>query len=137
VTLFDALTIAANPSKELLREAQQVFGEDAEVATMMSLGAGRGDVWNMSETSSTAIMGEALRRSTMSGEPVHEELYARLRDTGIYFRLNVDRGSGPQMELANVSAYLEEGAVSDRLDNAIKSIHLRPTGVTLKDLSMC
>ena len=73
----------------------------------------------------------------MSCEPVHEELYSRLRRTSIYFRLNIDRGSGPQVQLSSsaISAYLEEGVVSDRLDDVIKSIHLRPTGVKLKDIS--
>lgn len=138
VTLVDALTIAANPGKELLREAQQVFGDDAEVATILSLGAGRGDFWSMSETSSSA-MKEALQRGAMNCEPVHEELYARLRETSIYFRLNIERGSGSQIELtsANVSAYLEEGAISDKLDDAIRSIHRRPSGVNLMDLSEC
>jgi hypothetical protein len=138
VTLIDALTIAANPSKELLREAQQVFGEEGEVSTIVSLGAGRGNVWSMSETSTTSTaMTEAVRKVMISGEPVHEELYARFQATGIYFRLNVERGSVPQMELcsASVSAYLGEGVVSNRLDSAIKSIHNRPTGVNFKDLS--
>ena len=136
VTLVDALTVAANPGKELLREAQRVFGEEAEVATILSIGAGKGDVWGVSTTSSSE-MREAMKRAMMSCEPVHEELYVRLRQTSSYFRLNVDRGSGPQMELssANVSAYLEEGGVSDRVDDAIRSIHGRPMGAKLKDLS--
>jgi hypothetical protein len=136
VTLVDALTVAANPGKELLREAQRVFGDDMEVATILSIGAGKGDVWGAS-IASDADLREAVKRATMSCEPVHEEIYSRLRQTSVYFRVNVERGSGPQMELtsANVSAYLEEGVISDRLDEAVKSIHLRPTGVKLKDIS--
>jgi hypothetical protein len=136
VTLVDALTIAANPGKDVLREAQRVFGDDAEVATILSLGAGKGDIWG-GWTGSSSEMREAVKRAATSCEPVHEELYSRLRGTSIYFRLNIDRGSGPQMELssANVSAYLEEGVISDRVDDAIKSIHRRPIGVKLKDIS--
>ena len=136
VTLVDALTVAANPGKELLREAQRVFGEEAEVATILSIGAGKGDVWNATLMTGLEIR-EAVKRATMGCEPVHEELYSRLRQTSIYFRLNIDRGSGPQIELssANVSAYLEEGVVSDRVDDAIKRIHHRPKGVKLKDIS--
>jgi hypothetical protein len=136
VTLIDALTIAANPGKELLREAQRAFGEDTEVATILSIGAGKGDVWGASTTSSSA-MKEAVKRATTSCEPVHEELYLRLRQTSIYFRLNVNRGSGPQMQLSSsaISAYLEEGVISDRLDDVIKSICLRTMGVKLKDIS--
>jgi hypothetical protein len=136
VTLVDALTVAANPGKELLREAQRAFGDDAEVSTILSIGAGKGDVWGVLTTSSSE-MKEAVKRASTSCEPVHEELYLRLRQTSIYFRLNVDRGSGPQMQLSSsaISAYLEEGVISDRLDEVIKNIHVRPTGVKLKDIS--
>jgi hypothetical protein len=136
VTLVDGLAVAANPGKELLREAQRVFGDEMEVATILSIGAGKGDVWDVSTTSGLEIR-EAVKRATTSCEPVHEELYSRLRQTAVYFRLNVERSSGPQMELssANVSAYLEEGVISDRVDAAVKSIHHRPIGVKLKDIS--
>jgi hypothetical protein len=135
-TLVDGLGVAANPGKELLREAQRVFGDGMEVATILSIGAGKGDVWGVSVVSSSELR-EAVKRATTSCEPVHEELYSRLRQTSIYFRLNVERGSGPQMELssANVSAYLEEGVISDRVDEAVNSIHRRPMGVKLKDIS--
>jgi hypothetical protein len=136
VTLVDGLATAANPGKELLREAQRVFGDDTEVATILSIGAGKGDVWGALTTSGTELR-EAVKRATTSCEPVHEELYLRLRHTSIYFRLNVERGSGPQMQLSSsaVCAYLEEGVVSDRVDEVIKSIHRRPMGVKLKDIS--
>jgi len=137
VTLVDAMALAANPCKVLLTEAQRVFGEGAEVATILSIGAGKGDVWSMS--TSGRELREAVIKAAASCEPVHEELYARLRETAIYFRLNVERGSGPQLELSStgVSAYLGEGAVSDRLDDAIKSISSHSPGVTLKDISEC
>jgi len=136
VTLVDSLATAANPGKELLREAQRVFGDDTEVATILSIGAGKGDVWGVLTTSGTELR-EAVKRATTSCEPVHEELYSRLRHTSIYFRLNVERGSGPQMQMSSsaVCAYLEEGVVSDRVDEVIKSIHRRPMGVKLKDIS--
>jgi hypothetical protein len=135
VALVDAMAVAANPAKVLLGEAQRVFGGDTEVATILSIGAGKGDVWSPS-TSGTELK-EAVRRATASCEPVHEELYARLRETAIYFRLNVERNSEPRLELssASVSAYLGEGAVSDRLDDAIKSVRNRSVGVKLKDIS--
>jgi hypothetical protein len=131
VTLVDAMAVAANPAKVLLGEAQRVFGDDTEVATILSIGAGKGDVWSGAE------LREAIKRAAASCEPVHEELYARLRETVIYFRLNVERSSEPQLELssASVSAYLGEGAVSDRLDDAIKNIRNRSVGVKLTDIS--
>jgi hypothetical protein len=136
VTLIDGLTVAANPGKELLREAQRVFGDDMEVATILSIGAGKEDIWDLSTTNGSELR-EAIRQVTTSCEPVHQELYAHLRETSIYFRLNVERGSGPQMQLSSstVAAYLEDGVVNDRVNYAIKSIHHRPKGVKLKDIS--
>lgn len=128
--------MAANPGKELLREAHRAFGDNGEVATIMSIGAGKGDVWNMSTTSGLELK-EVVRRAATNCEPVHEEMYSCLRRTSIYFRLNVERRSGNQLELssASVSAYLGEGVVSDRIEDAIKSIHRRPTGDKLKNIS--
>jgi hypothetical protein len=113
-----------------------VFGEDVEVATILSIGAGKGDVWDLSLTSGSELK-EAMKLATKSSESVHEDLHVRLAETLIYFRLNVDRASGPQMELslANVSAYLGHGVISNRVDEAIKSIHHRAVGVKLKALS--
>jgi hypothetical protein len=135
VTLVDGLAVAANPGKELLREAQRVFGDEMEVATILSIGSGKGDVWDVSRASGSELR-EAVKRAMTSCEPIHEELYSRLRQTSLYFRLNVERGSGPQMQLSSsaVCAYLEEGVVSDRVDDAVKSIHRRPTGVKLNDI---
>ena len=135
-TLVDGLAVTANPGKELLREAQRAFGDEMEVATILSIGAGKGDVWDVSNASGSEPR-EAMKRATTSCEPVHEELYSRLRQTSIYFRLNVERGSGPQMQLSSsvICAYLEEGVVSDRVDDAVKSIYRRPMGVKLKDIS--
>jgi hypothetical protein len=136
VVLVDAIAVCLNPGKELLREAQQIFGDDAEVATILSLGAGKGDVWSMSVTDGASAR-DAVKRTIANCEPVHEELYARLRESAIYFRLNVDRGSGQQMALSSscISAYLREGATNDKLDDAIRSIERRPKGVKLKDIS--
>ena len=135
VALVDATAVAANPAKVLLSEAQRVLGDDTEVATILSIGAGKGDVWIM--PTNGAELRETIKRTAASCEPVHEEVYVRLRETAIYFRLNVERNSEPRLELssASVSAYLGEGVVSDRLDDAINSIRDRPAGVKLKDIS--
>jgi hypothetical protein len=61
VKLVDGLAVAANPGKELLREAQRVFGDDTEVATILSIGAGKGDVWDVSNASRSELR-EAMKR---------------------------------------------------------------------------
>jgi hypothetical protein len=137
VTLVDATTGFANPSQELLREAQRIFGGDEEVTTLVSIGSGKGDVWSLSEGGGEKERLKALQRAAMNCEPVHEELWGRLRETGIYYRLNMDRASGSQIQLSSshISVYLQEGEISDKLDCAIKNIQRRADGVKLKEIS--
>lgn len=137
VKLINALSGFANPGKELLQEAQRAFGDSAEIATILSIGAGKGDIWKMSALRDSLEMGDALKRIATNCEPVHEELYTRLRETGIYFRLNVERESTSQVELTStrVSAYLQEGSVNEKVDEAIKSIYHRPNGAYIRDIN--
>jgi hypothetical protein len=118
--LTDAMTICANPAKELLREAQVAFGKDAEVATIVSVGTGKGNV----------------KAGGGMSEQVHEDMKNRLRSTAIYYRFNVHQEMEIQSEtvFACVSAYMRETATSTRLDSAVDSIHQRLTGVKLKDI---
>ena len=81
----------ANPAKELLREAQDVFGEDAEVATIVSIGAGKGNVKVVFEAGREVGISKGLRQGIAMCEQVHDDLYGRLQETKIYYRFNVER----------------------------------------------
>jgi hypothetical protein len=139
VTLIDATTGFANPAKELLQEAQRVFGEDANVATIVSIGSGKVKITKMSKGDDENALVEALKRVALNTETTHAELEARLHDAFVYFRFNVDHDLDDGMEASVVhshtSTYLEETLISRRLDEAMRSIHTRPKGVLLKDLS--
>jgi hypothetical protein len=139
VTLIDATTGFANPTKELLQEAQRVFGEDANVTTIISIGSGKVKTLKVSEGDDGNALMEALKRVALNTETTHGELEGRLHDTFIYFRFNVDQDFEDGMEVSLVhsytSIYLEKAGVSRRLDEAMQSIHSRPKGVVLKELS--
>ena len=134
---MDAMVGWANPAKELLREAQDVFGEDAEVAGIVSIGAGKRNVRVVFEDGREVGISEGLRRGIATCEQVHDDLQGRLEETNIYYRFNVEQelSVDPEVVLAHVSAYLREKATSGRVDRAIKSIQDHPTGVKLKDIS--
>jgi hypothetical protein len=135
--LIDAIAAYANPAKELLREAQDVFGEDGEVASVISIGAGKGDAKMKFKDGNEVGISSALRRGMAMSEQVHEDLEGRLHETGIYFRFNVEKAldEKPDIILAHTSSYLREKATSIRVDEATKSFYRRPKGVTLKDIS--
>jgi len=139
VVLIDAMAVCANPAKELLREAQDVFGEDVEVANMVSIGAGKENIEVIFEAGREVGIGNGLRRGTGTCEQVHNDLYGRLQETKIYYRFNMERELSihPKDVFAYVSAYLGEKPTSAMIDSAVKSIHSLPTGVRLKDISEC
>ena len=136
---MDAMVGCANPTKELLREAQDVFGEDAEVASIVSIGAGKRNVRVVFEDGREVGISEGLRREIATCEQVHDDLQGRLEETNIYYRFNVEQelSIDPEVVLAHVSTYLREKATSGRVDRAINSIQYHPTGVKLKDISKC
>ena len=139
VTLIDATTGFANPTKELLQEAQRVFGEDANMATIVSIGSGEVKASKLSKGDDENALVEALKRVALNTETTHGELEGRLHDTFIYFRFNVDHGFEDVMDASLVhsytSIYLKKAGVNRRLDEAMQSMHSRPKGAALKELS--
>lgn len=137
VVLASAIVGYANPTKVLLREAEEVFGAEAEVATMLSIGAGGTLVSVVDGVDKGVGISDGLLRGILSSKQVHEDVQMRLGETRVYFRLNVDHElcTEPELISAHISDYLNERAVSARLDEAIKSIEGRPKGPTLKDIS--
>ena len=82
---------------------------------------------------------EALKRVALNTETTHAELEARLHDAFVYFRFNVDQdlddGTEASVVHSHTSTYLEETLISRRLDEVMRSIHTKPKGVSLKELS--
>jgi hypothetical protein len=135
VALIDAVLGSANPAKELLREAQHVFGEDAKIVRIFSLGSGKNARVVFEDGRQEGIINNARLRRML--EQVHEDLWIRLRDTAIYHRFNVEQELGIQPEIVSsvVSAYLEEPATSDRVDDAVATFYRLPPGVKIRDIS--
>jgi hypothetical protein len=135
--LIDAMVGCANPAKELLREAQDVFGKDAEVASIVSVGAGKGNVRVVFEDGREVGISEGLRQGIAICEQIHEDLQNRFQKMAIYHRFNVEQEIGiqPEIVLARVSAYLRETVTSTRVDSAVENIHRRHMGVKLKNIS--
>jgi hypothetical protein len=139
VTLIDAMAGYPNPTRELLKEAQQIFGEDAKVATMISIGSGKKRPSNLSARDDQHTLMEAVKDAVINAEITHEELETRLHEAHLYFRFNVphDLGIGVDSSeiYAHTATYLAEADTNKRLNEAIKSIQNRSGGMTLKELS--
>lgn len=138
VVLTSAMVAYANPTKELLRDAEEILGAETEVATVLSIGAGRPLVGVGGDVSKGFGIDYGLLQGTISSKQVHEEVQKRFGENNIYFRFNVDHEVGlePEVISAHISDYLGEKTVSTRLDDAIKSIEGRSKGLLLRDISM-
>lgn len=142
---IDATVRHANPIQELLRQAQDHFGRDEQVATVLSVGTGKIGLNSLEEGYSVnGSFEDVLRRVAEGCEEKHQEMHSRLKDTGVYFRLNVEHGlkqglhlseqSNPMIK-AHTDTYLQGEAISDLVDELVKSLLLRTCQVTLKQMS--
>jgi len=135
---------ANNPTKELLKEAQAIFGKDRRIAQIISLGSGLPRVISLEDGASQKTMSQFLRRIIADCEVVAADLSTRLFDVGAYLRLNVDRGMddieiGDWNRLASIEshtwAYVEGTIVSRSIDNSLKNIRERTGSANLGQIS--
>jgi hypothetical protein len=130
----------ANPASEMLKEAEKVFGKNAMVATILSIGSGKLIIDQNSNELAKIQFNDMLRQTISDTERVHNEMQGRLLDLGIYYRFNVDSVLSTNSNLGGVTrvrtvAYLEEAATSQRMDGAVNSIQERKGLKPLKELS--
>ncbi|KAG8768747.1 hypothetical protein FRC15_004191 [Serendipita sp. 397] len=92
-TLVGAGVGTNNPTRELLQEAERVYGTDRQVGCLISIGSGVLSPLSIKRVSSEGI-GGVMVRVAADCEGVARTLRDNLREVGIYFRFSVDRGMG-------------------------------------------
>jgi len=127
-----------NPALEVIKEAHQVFGSDASISCLMSLGAGRAAISAVGSDGNTSV--KTLEQLAMDCENTADEVQRRLGRLGIYFRFSVDHGldfDTPSSSIGKIAAhtaqYLLGDQVSSRLDACIVSAE-QESRVTLEQL---
>jgi hypothetical protein len=136
---------ANNPTRELLKEANSVFGKDRRVAQILSIGSGLSHVLSVESSTKEAGLNRLMNKLAANCETVAQELHARLYNVRAYLRLNVDRGMENVVmedwsELGDIAshtgAYIAVTSVSESLDISLRSLRGRVGTVTLGQLSM-
>jgi hypothetical protein len=136
----DAMGGYANPTNEMLKEAEKVFGKNVVVANVVSIGSGKPELRPQQLGPSGSQLGNLLKRAIRDTERVHNDIQNRLQSLGIYFRFNVESippmvNSIGQTTRVYTTAYLEEAATSQKMDVAVTSIQERKGIKPLKELS--
>jgi hypothetical protein len=138
---MSAMTGYANPTNEVLKEAEKVYGRNAVVANLVSVGSGKLELRQQQDPAIKNPLSDLLKRAITDTERVHNDLYNRFQDLGIYFRFNAEgllpvTKSSKRVTRVQTAAYLEDAPNSHKMDRAITSIQERKGVKFLKDLSM-
>ena len=127
-----------NPVKELVGEAEQVFGEDRDVACILSIGTGKPKVTGFKKPAlgwqrilPVALI-DALKQMVTDSEATAREMKQRYKNCPeVYYRLNADEG----LEIiklehweslgevrTHTKTYLNKPDVSQEIDNIVASL---------------
>jgi hypothetical protein len=134
VELRSGLVGYANPTSELLKEAARVFGGDCWAATLVSLG--EKPIFPSNDVTDI----QRLEAVITDGNPVHQDLYHRLHQLNMYFRFDVPHQTttnlnDTQSVYRKVQEYKSDGRISELINEAVRSIHVRQQVKMLSELS--
>lgn len=135
---------ANNPTRELLAEAADVFGNDTRVAQIITLGSGRPRMIALGNSTADGELDQTSGRIGADCETVARDLSARLYNINAYLRLNVDRGMenlrfSDWSDVGNIesytTAYVEATHVTQSIDTSLKALQERIGTATLGQIS--
>jgi len=140
-----------NPVRQVLEEAENVFGPSRHIACIISIGTGQGDVIGLRSPDAfqkalpTGLV-SVLKKIATDCESAAEDIEKRFkRTTDVYFRFNVEQGM-QGVTLAewekrgevtqHTMQYIEKSVVNWKIDAAVKAIRGRQAVVSTTELSM-
>jgi hypothetical protein len=133
-----------NPTRELLREAGVIFGNERRVAQVISIGCGVPPVLSLTAITNETGAGRLLKEIPDECEMVAKELAVRLYNFDHYLRLSVERGIeniemdqwGTLGEIeTHTASYIETQAIVQVIEASLRRLQRRPGTVTLGHLS--
>ena len=135
---------ANNPTRELLKEAGTVFGNERRVAQIVSIGCGIPAALSLEAMAECAGTNRLLKEIPTDCQMVATELATRLYDVESYLRLSVDKGIG-NIEMdqwgmvgdieMHTACYVESQRITHALEGSLKHLRQRSGTVTLGRLS--
>ena len=135
---------ANNPTRELLKEASNVFGKDKRVAQILSIGSGRSHLISLDPGATEETVNQLGQDLASDCEMVARELSTRLYNVDAYLRLNVERGmedikmddwTGLGDIESHTVTYLEGSGMTDMIEASLQRLNNRVGSVTLAQIS--
>lgn len=135
---------ANNPTRELLKEASAVFGNDTRVAQVLSLGSGRYSLPSLDTAEPTKVARHVTTSLLTDCEAVATELSTRLFAVDIYARLNVDSDmESPDPDNWTITSaleratatYLETSSISRIMEQSVQHVKQRVGSITIGQIN--
>lgn len=137
-------TGAINPVQEVITEAHRLFGGEAKVASLLSLGTGHPGVVSIPLSGGEAAMHKVMQEMMTNCEQRAQEIEQRISRVGIYSRFSVEQGmqndnpgrvENPNWIMAQTEAHLIRPDTSEKLDLFVENFGGQTASVTLDELS--
>lgn len=134
----------SNPLRAIVDVAHRVFGNEAVVTSLLSIGCGHPGVNASPDTSDATSQLAFLERIAMDGERTAQEIGRQMGNLTLYRRFSVDYGletsnyrlwQDPVGISTQTSNYLEKLDVAEALDGCVETIKSRLGFTTLEQLS--
>ncbi|KIM19657.1 hypothetical protein M408DRAFT_31032, partial [Serendipita vermifera MAFF 305830] len=140
---YIAASGAGNPIHEVITEAHLLFGGDANVACLLSLGAGHPGIIPSPQDENEVALHKVVRDMMHNCQQRAQEVDERISRTGIYSRFSVDHGmqsdpagklDDPSWATAQMADYLSRQETGERLQLLAHNCGLAKGPVTLNQL---
>jgi hypothetical protein len=118
-----------NPARELLKEAQRVYGDKRRLSLILSLGSGKPkDVSLGGSNQESSAMEQLLKKLVVNSEATERDLAHQLYEVGAYVRLNGTHGtediqlhewSQLSIIVAHTQDYLTTASITKLVDHSV------------------
>jgi hypothetical protein len=118
-----------NPVRELLKEAQRVYGDERRLSVILSLGSGKPKEVSLGDSNpESSGMEQLLTKLVVNSEATERDLAHQLYEVGAYIRLNATHGtediplhewSQLSMIIAHTQDYLTTASITKLVDHSV------------------
>jgi len=134
----------SNPTRTIISEAYEAFGEEHRVACILNIGSGQPGVLSIPDNSDLETWNHFLEKALKDGEQQSEAIEVQIGHLGLYHRFSVIRGlewekSGPHPDAGDIithtAVYLGGVNVSRKMTTCVDLLRLRDGVAPLGQLS--